>query len=322
MPTIAETDFPARPTQVGGNALPDGVMMRAGANIAIAVRRPDGSIATRAYPQAVKPSRMLRIPLLRGVVALRVAATTGRRAFMDAAELRMPQSETEEDRPLSVLEKLLIVVTAGVGLVLEWGILKLGPLFIAKALDPGKTAFVFIEGGIRIGGLILLLYILSRVPRIKKLLFGYHGAEHKTIATYEADEPLDADHAVNHSRFHPRCGTSFLLLSGFVSIAVFGVVLLVTGVFSLIGLIITRILFAPVVTAVTYEIQKFGAERLDNPFVSWLTKPGLAAQRITTAEPTHEQVEVAVESLRVALEPALATVRDAPLAAEPHPIAA
>lgn len=299
-----------RPTGVGGNALPDGVMMRAGQNIAIAVRRPDGTIATRAYPQAVKPTRLSKLPLVRGVVALRVAATTGRRAFMDATELRMPPEDADApDKPLSFGEKLVMALTVLLGLAFEWGVLKLGPLFLAKAFDPSKTAFVFIEGGLRIGALLGLLFVMSRVPKIRRLLFGYHGAEHKTIATYEADEPLDADHAVTHSRFHPRCGTSFLVLSGVISIAVFGAVLAVTGAFSIIGLIVTRILFAPVVTAITYEIQRFGAQRPDNRAVAWLARPGLLAQRITTSEPSREQVEVAVESLRVALDPSLASDR-------------
>jgi uncharacterized protein YqhQ len=156
------------------------------------------------------------------------------------------------------------------------------------------------DAALRLFLLLGLLWVLSLLPPFRRIL-AYHGAEHQSIAAHEAGAPLTAAVASGFTRFHPRCGTSFLVVSALVSIVVYGAVLAVTGWFSYFALIATRILGAPVVTAIAFEVQRQAAKRAGGR-LRFLSAPGMMAQRLTTAKPGPEELEVAVAALRVALE--------------------
>jgi len=198
--------------------------------------------------------------------------------------------------------KVGVGIGALLGVAQQVGLFRVGPVVIAKEAGLTGAWFIIADAMIRLLLLLGMLMVMSLLPPFRKIL-KYHGAEHQAIAAYEAGAPLTAGAAAGFSRFHPRCGTSFLVVSALVSIAVYGAVLAITGVFTYFALIATRIIGAPVVTAIAFEFQRQAAKRAHGRlrFLSW---PGMAAQRLTTASPDAEQLEVACAALKVALEKA------------------
>ncbi|MDH3226734.1 MAG: DUF1385 domain-containing protein [Thermoleophilia bacterium] len=297
---------------VGGSALPGGVMMRTKERVGLAVRSEEsGEILTESFEVAPPKGRWATWPLMRGVIALRAAAITAQKSMTMSERLRW--GEEDEDEAFEP-PKILILLGALLGAGLQIAAFRIGPVVIAKEAGLTGAAFIVADAALRLLLLLGVLWLVSLLPPFRRIL-AYHGAEHKAIAAYEGKGSVAGGVAAGFTRFHPRCGTSFLVVSAVVSIAVYGAVLALTGVFTYFALIATRLLGAPVVTAIAFEFQRQAAKRADGPlrFLSW---PGLAAQRLTTAEPRPDELEVSAAALRVALgveEPTgdLASVRAA-----------
>ncbi|HET6691248.1 MAG TPA: DUF1385 domain-containing protein [Miltoncostaeaceae bacterium] len=295
---------------VGGSALPGGVMMRTRTRVGIAVRREeDGEIVTEGFAVEPPRGRWARWPLMRGVVAIHSALKTGQKSMAIGERLRweeLPKGETaaeelaEEESLLGFWGKVAVVFGAILGAGIQIAAFRIGPVVIAKEAGLEGAAFIVADAAIRLVLLLATLLLLSLFRPFRKIL-KYHGAEHQTIAAFEAGRPLTAAAAAGFSRFHPRCGTSFLVVSAVVSIAIYGAVLAITGVFTYPALIATRLIGAPIVTAVAFELQRQAAKRAGGRlrFLSW---PGMWAQRLTTAPPTAPELEVACAALSCALE--------------------
>lgn len=294
---------------VGGSALPGGVMMRTRSRVGVAVRREeDGAIVTEGFDLEAPTARWTRWPLMRGVVAIRTAVTTGQRSMSIGERLRWEELKPhghsadgeEEQEGIGTWGKVAVVAGALLGAGLQIAAFRIGPVVIAKEAGLTGAAFIVADAAIRLALLLGMLMLLSVLRPFRKIL-KYHGAEHQAIAAHEAGSPLTAAAAAGFSRFHPRCGTSFLVVSAVVSIAVYGAVLAVTGVFTYPALIATRLIGAPIVTAIAFELQRQAARLSDGPF-RFLSWPGLWAQRLTTAPPGPQELEVACAALAVALE--------------------
>lgn len=287
---------------VGGNALPGGVMMRTSRRVGIAVRR-EGTdeIVTEGFDIVPPSGAWTRLPLARGVVAMRVALSTGKDAMLIGDRLRWGEDEDEaiEDAPLGFWGKSLVIVGAIVGVVLQILAFRVAPVVIAKQAGLTGLGFIVTDAAIRLGLLLGTLLVMSTLRPFRRIL-QYHGAEHQAIAAYEAGAPLTAGAAAGFTRFHPRCGTSFLVVSAVVSVGVYGVVLWATGNFSYLALIATRIVLAPVVTAIAFELQRQAARVSDGRW-RFLSAPGMWAQRLTTRPPGASELEVAVAALAEAL---------------------
>lgn len=295
-------------------------MMRTANRVAVAVRRDeDSAIVTEAFDVYPPRGRWARWPLMRGVVAIRAAVITGQRAMTVGERLRWESADAqntpatdEAEEPSTFWPKVAIVVGAAVGVLLQVAVFRVGPVVIAKEAGLTGAAFIIADAALRLLLLLGTLLVMSALPPFRKIL-KYHGAEHQAIAAFEARAPVTAAAAAGFSRFHPRCGTSFLVVSALVSIGVYGAVLAITGVFTYFALIVTRLVGAPIVTAIAFELQRQAAKHAHGPlrFLSW---PGMAAQGLTTAPPTEAELEVACAALNLALEPAPA---DAELATPP-----
>ena len=328
--------------QVGGSALPGGVMMRTNRRVGVAVRHEDtGEIVTEGFDEQLPTGRWTRWPLMRGVVAMRVALSTGQKAMSLSERLRweprpMPGEEpapaaagaasggaeaadggggvlVKEDGALGPLGKVLVVLGAILGAGLQIAAFRIGPIVIAKEAGLTGAWFIVADAALRLALLLITLRLVALIPPFRRIL-AYHGAEHQAIAAHEAGHPITAAAAAGFSRFHPRCGTSFLVVSGVVSIGVYGAVLAATGVFTYPALIATRLIGGPIVTAIAYELQRQAAMRAHGRwrFLSW---PGMAAQRVTTAKPEHAELEVACAALAVALERPVPVTEPATVAA-------
>ena len=323
--------------QVGGSALPGGVMMRTRRRVGVAVRHEEtGEIITEGFDEKLPTGKWTRWPLMRGVVAMRIALSTGQRAMSLSERLRwQPLPEVEElsvespedaarggafvreDGSLGPLAKALVVLGAILGAGVQIAAFRVGPVVIAKEAGLTGAWFILADAALRLLLLLFTLRLISLIPPFRRIL-AYHGAEHQAIAAHEAGSPITAAAAAGFSRFHPRCGTSFLVVSGLVSIAVYGGVLAATGVFTYPALIATRLLGGPIVTAISYELQRQAAMRAHGRW-RFLSAPGMLAQRVTTARPEPAELEVACAALAVALErpEAVLEAEPAPARAEP-----
>jgi len=273
---------------IGGQAVIEGVMMRGPSQIATAVREPSGQITIKTEPLKSITDRypILKKPMLRGVVALVESLVYGLKALSFSA-----QAAGEEDEQLSTKE---IVVTMLFSLGLAIVLFVIIPTGAAKYIHSAITDPVMLnlfEGVLRL--VIFLAYVagISMMKDIQRV-FEYHGAEHKTIHAYEAGVPLDVEHVRQFSTLHPRCGTNFLLIVMIVSIVVFAFL----GWPDLWLRIASRIVLMPLVAGIAYEIIRF-AGRSQNKWVMYAILPGLWLQKLTTREPSDDQIEVAISSL-------------------------
>ena len=280
-------------------------MMRTRDRVGVAVRREeDGEIVTESFDLASSTARWTRLPLMRGVVAIRSAVSTGQRSMAISERLRWEERPTHEDddgedEGVGFWGKVAIGLGAVIGAGVQIAAFRIGPIVIAKEAGLTGAAFIVADAAIRLALLLGMLLLLSLFRPFRKIL-KYHGAEHQAIAAHEAGSPLTAPVAARFSRFHPRCGTSFLVVSAMVSIVVYGAVLAITGVFTYPALIATRLIGAPIVTAVAFELQRQASRHADGRlrFLSW---PGMWAQRLTTARPGPPELEVACAALSAAL---------------------
>lgn len=279
--------------QYGGQAVIEGVMMRGRDGAAIAVRRPDGSIVidTRAIDNS-KRCGFLKLAFVRGTVALVESLTLGMQALMYSAN-----ESSGEDEQLNAGEMALSLLMAFGLFVLLFIVL---PNVIVAVLQKAIDSVIIVnllEGLLRMGIFIIYLLAISRMKDIQRV-FAYHGAEHKTIATWEAGQELTVENARGHSCAHSRCGTSFLLLVMVVSILVYSLL----GKQALLARIATRIVLLPVLAGISYELLKLAGKPNPPAIIRWLSAPGLALQSLTTREPDDSMLEVAIASLNAVIQ--------------------
>ncbi|MGQ9780479.1 MAG: DUF1385 domain-containing protein [Bacillota bacterium] len=282
--------------QYGGQAVIEGVMMRGRDYLAVAVRKEGGEIVVHKEPVGLltKKYPFLRLPFLRGMVALGEAFAHGLKALLFSANQFL--EEGEEEQSLTPTETALMVGTAFLLTVVLFVLLPLGLRSLVSRLTAAAFWLNLAEGLVR--ALILVLYIVL-VAQLKDIqrVFAYHGAEHKVIHAYEAGEDLTLENARRHTTLHPRCGTSFLLFVVVVSAVVFSLL----GRQTVLARITSRILLLPVVAGISYELIKLAGRRSDFFLIRWLSAPGLWLQKLTTREPDDSMVEVAITALRAVL---------------------
>jgi uncharacterized protein YqhQ len=289
-------------TLVGGQAVMEGVMMRAPHSYCVAVRAPDGQMVTEEHPLPRMSERypIFKYPILRGLGTLYQAMKLGFKALRFSANVAL-----EEERK-----------TAAVGEMSSWAITlnllfsvgfflflyKFVPLYLVTRLGrvypalQGRIAFNAADGLIRIAIFLAFIYLISRMKDIHRV-FEYHGAEHKVVFNFESGQPVTVANAQIFSTFHPRCGTSFLLVVMIVSMIVYALV----PVDGFAAKFLARVLLLPVIAGLSYELIRFAARRRGS-FLATLTAPGLWLQRITTQPPSDDQAAVAIRALEGAME--------------------
>jgi len=285
---------------IGGQAVIEGVMMRSLTGYAVAVRQPDGGIALRndKLVSVTKKYPFLRFPVLRGSVVLIHSLILGMRALNFSAVASAVDEDGEQE-----LSNGAIAGTMAFAFVLGIALFVLAPLAITNAVKhyllPGMGHFTYnvIDGVIRAVFFFGYVLAISMMDDIKRL-FQYHGAEHKTVFTFEAREELTVENARGKSTLHPRCGTSFLLFVMAVSIVVFSLIPTTAPFLVKFG---GRVVLLPLIAGLAYEIIRFSARHLDSKFCRALIAPGLWLQRITTKPPDDKQLEIAIVALREAL---------------------
>jgi uncharacterized protein YqhQ len=278
----------------GGQAVLEGVMMRGPRHVVTAVRRPDGEIVYQSEPlRGIYTSTWRKVPLARGVIVLLEAMLLGVKSLLFSANVAL-----EEETGETVSQWYLWGMVA-VSLVFSVALFFLLPLFLTRLIPLGQNTFLFmlLEGLIRIAIFILYLRLVTLLPDLKRV-FGYHGAEHKSINTYEDGKPLDVINAKEHSRVHYRCGTSFLFVVLVIAVLVFSLV----GLPGFWWLLLSRIVLVPVIAAISYEIIFYGSRHCGNPVVKFMLAPGIWLQSLTTREPDDSQLEVGLASLKKLFE--------------------
>ena len=321
----------ARDAPVGGQAVLEGVMMRGVRTWSVAVRAPTdeqlargereipaGVISVQTFPfsSALRRHRVLRLPLLRGIVALGGSMAIGMRALNIAANVQISgvaehdsdatpgDGDAAGDGGEQEQRRDAMTGVAWAGALIVSFVFAIGLFFVApvglvsliKSQLHSSTLFWLIEGVVRTVIFLGYLLLLSRLRELRRV-FEYHGAEHKTIACHEAGEELTPENAARFSRLHPRCGTSFLLIVMIVAIFVFAPI----GLPAWYWLLATRILGVPVIAGISFEIIKLAARHRDRAWVRAVMAPGLALQRLTTREPDHAELAVAIAALRSVL---------------------
>jgi uncharacterized protein YqhQ len=290
---------------VGGQAVLEGVMMRGPGNWAVAVRTPSGTIAQVSKPidSAMAHHRVLRLPILRGVMALGESLAIGFRALAIsanyAAQEERPEGESEDAvEPDTELSRGALIFAFVIAIGFAIALFKVTPGLITELL-PIKSGvwFVIVEGAIRVTLFVGYLALISLLPDLRRV-FQYHAAEHKAINAYEAGEELTPETVQRYSLIHPRCGTAFLLW----------VMVLAVFVFAFFGrphwywLIAERILLLPLIAGLAYELIRFAGKHQGNRPLMTLLAPGLWLQRLTTREPSLDQLEVSIRALREVLQ--------------------
>jgi uncharacterized protein YqhQ len=289
-------------TNVGGQAVLEGVMMRGPSNWAVAVRKPDGDIAEVHQPIKSPMARHLifRLPVIRGVIALGESLAIGFRALAISANYAAA-AETKEgeegEQVATELTRAQLIFAFAIAIGFAVLLFKVSPALITNWIGIKRTGwFVLVEGGIRVTIFILYLSLISLFPDLRRV-FQYHAAEHKAINAYEAGEELKPEVVQRFSQIHPRCGTAFLLWVMVIAIFVFAFF----GRPVWYWLIATRILLLPVIAGIAYELIRFAGKHQDNRILMSLLAPGMWLQRLTTREPSLDQIEVSIRALKEVL---------------------
>ena len=284
----------SRDAPVGGQAILEGVMMRGVSTWAAAVRTPEGEIEITSEPVVswARRHRILRVPVLRGVVALAESLKIGFRALAFSANAQMD----EDEEPIGGFTWGL---TVALSLALAVGLFFVVPVGLTSLIkDQLGSAVLFwlVEGVVRTAIFIGYIAAISRLPDLRRV-FEYHGAEHKTISCFEAGDELSPARAARYSRLHPRCGTSFLLIVMVLAIFVFAPL----GLPEWYWLVLSRVLGIPLIAGLSYEVIKWAGRNRRKAWVRTLMWPGLMLQNLTTREPDHDQLAVAIASLEEVL---------------------
>lgn len=277
------------PDPLGGQAVIEGVLMKSKDKVAIAVRKPNDKISVKIQPvKSVSDNiKILKLPFIRGSIALFETLLIGIGALNYSANEAVDEDEEK-------ITKKDMFFTTTFALLLSVGLFILLPLYLTGLLKlTGSLQFNIIDGFIRFGIFILYLLLIMTMKDVR-ILFQYHGSEHKSVNCYEAGEELTVKNVKKHSKEHPRCGTTFLLIVMTLSIIVFSfitskVLLIKFG---------ARILLLPVIAGISYELLKFSAKHQDKLIMKIFIKPGLMLQGLTTREPTDRQIEVAIKALK------------------------
>lgn len=288
-----------RCANVGGQAVIEGVMMRNGSVLATAVRKSNGEIVYKKTFFSDKRTKFTKIPFIRGAVVLFDSLVMGIKELTFSAN----QSEENEEEQLSNSEA---VFTTVISLALGIGLFMVLPSVVSSFIfKTNRIHANLLEALLRLTFFLIYIWGISFSKDVKRV-FQYHGAEHKTIFTYENGEELTADNAKKYTTLHPRCGTSFLLIVMLTAIIVFSLMDFILPVpktlLGRIGLkIVLRIGLMPLIAGISYELQRYSSNHLDKWWVKLLASPGLALQKITTKEPDKSQLEVAVVAMKAAL---------------------
>jgi uncharacterized protein YqhQ len=306
-----------RDAPVGGQAVLEGVMMRGVAHWAVAVRKPtreqleedersaeeaaEGEIEVSTFPltSAMARHRALRLPIIRGVVALGESMAIGFRALGISANAQLPPAENNEDQAPQEISGGVWAGTVVVALVLAIGLFFVIPVGLTSLIKGQlHSSFLFwvVEGLVRTAIFLGYMVLLSRIRDLRRV-FEYHGAEHKTISCFEAGMPLTPMNAQRFTRLHPRCGTSFLLVVMIVAIFVFAPI----GLPAWYWLVATRILGVPLIAGISFELIKFAGRNRRKRWVQAVMWPGLKLQLLTTREPDLDQLAVAIAALDAVL---------------------
>lgn len=297
-------------TNIGGQAILEGVMMRGSTSMASAVRDEDGIIRLETKRLSKKKSVFSKIPIIRGAINFFTSLVGGVKTLMRSAEVFGGDEPTKFDKWLAKklkIDIMTLVIYLGVflGIALSILLFILSPQWISTfilkftPIQVKSIAFNFIEGGIRILIFIIYLLLVSLSKEIKRT-FQYHGAEHKTISCFERGLPLTVENVKSCSRVHDRCGTTFMFFVMLVSIIVFSVVNYFVGA-SGFWRAVVKIALLPVVAGLSYELLK-GLAKTENPIFFPIKLPGLLLQRLTTKEPDDEMIEVAITAFQTVLE--------------------
>ncbi len=290
-------------SNIGGQAVLEGIMMKHKDEYAVAVRKPDGEIAVTKdrYKSIIKWEKITKIPFIRGIFNFIDSMVLGIKTLTYSAEFYEEEEEKEEKAltekealKQEKKEKLFMAGTIALSVVLAVAIFMVLPYALSSFLKPVVTSYfvrTVIEGFVRIGIFIAYVLLVSRMKDIQRT-FMYHGAEHKCINCIEHGLPLTVENVRVSSRQHKRCGTSFLFFVMAISI----ILLLLIRVESPVMRVAVRIALLPVIAGISYEVLKL-AGRSENPVVNLLSKPGLAVQRLTTKEPDDSMIEVAIQAV-------------------------
>ena len=280
----------------GGQAVMEGVMIRGRRYFSLAVRRLNGEMYTQSEPLSqIYTGRLRRVPLLRGIVALIETMLLGIRALNRSAMIAIEDQTGDEEEP----PRWIMGVAMAVAFVFGIGLFFLMPLFATRPLENVLSSDVLtnsVEGLIRLAVLVAYIGAIGLLKDIKGI-YAYHGAEHMAVHTHEAGLPLDVGHVRGFPTAHPRCGTAFLFTVMVVAILVFAFL----GRSPLWWLIVSRIVFIPLIAAISYEIIRFSGAHRSNPLTRLMIYPGLLLQRLTTRIPDDSQIEVAIHAMEGAL---------------------
>jgi uncharacterized protein YqhQ len=290
---VAKRDAP-----IGGQAVLEGVMMRGISVWAVAVRRPDGEVEVSSEPIMpwARRHRLWRMPVLRGVVALGESLKIGFKALAISANAQL---EDDDDGEPVEIGGWVWGLTIMFSLLLAVGLFFVVPVGLTSLIKDKLSSpllFWLVEGILRTGIFIAYIAAISRLRDLRRV-FEYHGAEHKTISCYEAEDELTPARAKLYSRLHPRCGTSFLLIVMVLAIFVFAPI----GLPAWYWLLASRILGIPLIAGLSYEVIKWAGKNRRKRWVRGLMWPGLMLQNLTTREPDEEQLAVAIASLEAVL---------------------
>ncbi|MBC7218254.1 MAG: DUF1385 domain-containing protein [Candidatus Caldatribacterium sp.] len=282
-----------RSCDIGGQALIEGVMMRSPRRLAMAVRRPDGTIVLEVREEVPlsRRSRFLSLPIVRGIVGLVDSLVVGLRALSYSAQVAFGDEAKLTGFDIGMAMLLALGLFVGLFVAL--------PTFVTSLFDrflSSTVVYNLAEGGIRIGVFLLYLFVISQIRDIRRV-FEYHGAEHKAIFAFEEGEELTPENAMKFTTRHPRCGTSWLLVVMVVSILIFSLL----GRPGILVRIVSRILVVPVVAGLAYEAIKLLSRNRRSFLARIVSLPGLWLQYLTTREPDRAQLEVAFAALRGSL---------------------
>ena len=283
---------------IGGQAVLEGVMMRGVSTWSVAVRNLEGEIEVTSEPIVswAKKSKILRLPVIRGVVALAESLKIGFRALAISANAQL---EEDEDGKQEEIGGWMWGLTIAFSLALAVGlffVIPVGATSLIKDQLGSALLFWLVEGILRTAIFIGYIVAISRLPDLRRV-FEYHGAEHKTISCFEAGDELVPAKAKSYSRLHPRCGTSFLLIVMVLAIFVFAPI----GLPAWYWLLASRILGIPLIAGLSYEVIKWAGKHRNKRWVRVVMWPGLMLQNLTTREPDEEQLEVAIRALKSVL---------------------
>lgn len=301
--STSETDAPRiqlTPVNYGGQAVIEGVMMRGSRALSVAVRNPQGEIVIHTEPldSRIYGGGLATVPFLRGLTLIWDALGLGIKSLMFSAEVAIEEEDDERaegEPPAKVFEGPaqwgMVAFSLSLSVLLFFVFPTFAATMVERWLGLGHLPVVvnLVEGAIRLTLLVGYIWLIGRMPDIKRL-YGYHGAEHKTINAYEAGAPLTPESAARFPLEHPRCGTAFLLTVVVISIILYTFL----PPLPLLARIASRLVLLPVVAGIAYEFLRFSAAHQDNAFIRLITKPNLALQRLTTREPDESMLEVAI----------------------------